>query len=230
MKRAFVFGGVLVLAAGAAIAGKNSPVSPKLIPNTTPPVQPLDAPLEDERAAFEAALASPDPAVRAAAVRKVEDDDDWAMPFLIRAADDPAGDVRLAVALALEELGGDDRAEAAFEKLVRDPLPIVRTLACRAVAASRGQRLGEALRDALEDQDPAVRTAATVGLAARRDPRFVADLARRLEDGVAGVRVAAAAALGEIGDGSAAAPLRARLAEAPPNERRALEAALGRVH
>src|SRR5437763_11065838 len=154
---------VLVVAAGAgATAGKNLSVpvlsevegSPGSLPNTNQTANPETAGPEAERAAFEAAVRSPDAEVRARAIAKIEDDDDWAFPALERAASDPDGNVRLAVALALEELGGDDRAEAAFEKLVRDPLPIVRSLACRAVSGSRGARLGEALRRALDDPAP----------------------------------------------------------------------------
>src|SRR5207237_1264037 len=91
---------VLVVAAGAgATAGKNLSVSPGSLPNTNQTANPETAGPEAERAAFEAAVRSLDPVVRARAIARIEDDDDWAFPALERAASDPDGNVRLAVAL-----------------------------------------------------------------------------------------------------------------------------------
>ena len=111
-------------------------------------------------------------------------------------------------------LGWMARADASRAVLsgLRDPSPIVRATATRAVLWLPAEEAVAALAPLLQDKDEFVRQETAYALGQTRNPRAVAPLVVALErDKLESVRGAAAVALGNIGDEAAVIPLAGRL-------------------
>lgn len=108
---------------------------------------------------------------------------------------------RSTAALILVEVGRDDpRTIDLLIKALKDPYPIVRENAARALGIIRDPKAVDPLIEALEDRDDSVRNAAARALGEIGDPRAVdplIDVSYRATPG-------AIVALGEIGDAKAA--------------------------
>jgi HEAT repeat protein len=95
---------------------------------------------------------------------------------LARVAQHDAPNVRWAVATALEDLIGDERAERVLLTLMRDGDTSVRDRATFAVGSLSGHdtpRIRSALVERLRDEDRSVANEAALGLARRRDARAI---------------------------------------------------------
>lgn len=95
---------------------------------------------------------------------------------LSRVAQHDASNVRWAVATALEDLIGDERAERVLLTLMRDGDTSVRDRATFAVGSLSDHdtpRIRAALAERLRDDDRAVANEAALGLARRRDARAI---------------------------------------------------------
>ena len=95
---------------------------------------------------------------------------------LARASQHAAGNVRWAVATALEDLIADERAERVLLTLMRDSDTSVRDRATFAVGSLSDHdtpRIRAALVERLQDEDRAVANEAALGLARRRDARAI---------------------------------------------------------
>ena len=95
---------------------------------------------------------------------------------LARLAQHPASNVRWAVATALEDLIGDERAEKLMLSLMRDDDTSVRdraTFAIGSLCDHDTPRIRAALFERLRDDEPSVAHEAALGLARRRDARAI---------------------------------------------------------
>jgi HEAT repeat protein len=95
-----------------------------------------------------------------------------------------ASNVRWAVATALEDLIGDERAERVLLMLMRDGDTAVRDRATFAVGSLSDHdtpRIRAALAERLRDEDRAVANEAALGLARRRDARAIPYIAEAVE-------------------------------------------------
>lgn len=102
---------------------------------------------------------------------------------LSRVAEHDASNVRWAVATALEDLIGDERAERVLLTLMRDGDTSVRDRATFAVGSLSDHdtpRIRAALVERLRDEDRAVANEAALGLARRRDARAIPYLAEAI--------------------------------------------------
>ena len=103
---------------------------------------------------------------------------------LSRVAQHDASNVRWAVATALEDLIGDERAERVLLTLMRDGDTSVRDRATFAVGSLSDHdtpRIRAALAERLRDEDRAVANEAALGLARRRDARAIPYIASAVE-------------------------------------------------
>jgi len=103
---------------------------------------------------------------------------------LARVATHQAANVRWAVATALEDLIGDERAERVLLSLMRDSDTSVRDRATFAVGSLSDHdtpRIRAALVERLNDEDRCVANEAALGLARRRDARAIPYLAIAVE-------------------------------------------------
>jgi HEAT repeat protein len=103
---------------------------------------------------------------------------------LSRVAQHDASNVRWAVATALEDLIGDERAERVLLTLMRDGDTSVRDRATFAVGSLSDHdtpRIRAALAERLRDEDRAVANEAALGLARRRDARAIPYIAGAVE-------------------------------------------------
>jgi HEAT repeat protein len=103
---------------------------------------------------------------------------------LARAATHTEANVRWAVATALEDLIGDERAEKVMLTLMRDSESSVRDRATFAVGSLTDHdtpRIRAALAERLADEDRAVANEAALGLARRHDARAIPYIATALE-------------------------------------------------
>ena len=103
---------------------------------------------------------------------------------LSRVALHEASNVRWAVATALEDLIGDERAERVLLALMKDDDTSVRDRATFAVGSLSDHdtpRIRAALFERLRDADPAVANEAALGLARRRDARAIPYIAVAVE-------------------------------------------------
>lgn len=103
---------------------------------------------------------------------------------LTRASQHEASNVRWAVATALEDLIGDERAERVLLTLMRDGDTSVRDRATFAVGSLSDHdtpRIRAALFERLRDEDAAVANEAALGLARRRDARAIPYIAVAIE-------------------------------------------------
>ncbi len=103
---------------------------------------------------------------------------------LSRVSQHDASSVRWAVATALEDLIGDERAERVLLTLMRDGEPSVRDRATFAVGSLSDHdtpRIRAALAERLRDEDRAVANEAALGLARRRDARAIPYIASAVE-------------------------------------------------
>lgn len=103
---------------------------------------------------------------------------------LARVAQHEASNVRWAVATALEDLIGDERAERVLLALMRDGDTSVRDRATFAVGSLSDHdtpRIRAALAERLRDDDRAVANEAALGLARRRDARAIPYIATAIE-------------------------------------------------
>jgi HEAT repeat protein len=103
---------------------------------------------------------------------------------LSQVAQHDASNVRWAVATALEDLMGDERAERVLLTLMRDGDTSVRDRATFAVGSLSDHdtpRIRAALAERLRDEDRAVANEAALGLARRRDARAIPYIASAVE-------------------------------------------------
>ena len=103
---------------------------------------------------------------------------------LTRLAVHDASNVRWAVATALEDLIGDERAERVLLSLMRDGDTSVRdraTFAVGSLSDHDSPRIRAALAERLRDDDPCVANEAALGLARRRDARAIPYIATAVE-------------------------------------------------
>lgn len=110
--------------------------------------------------------------------------DERTIEALGRAAVHDASNVRWAVATALEDLIGDDRAERVLLALMKDDDTSVRDRATFAVGSLSDHdtpRIRAALAERLRDDDKCVAHEAALGLARRRDARAIPYIAIAVE-------------------------------------------------
>ncbi|HYR28198.1 MAG TPA: HEAT repeat domain-containing protein [Thermoanaerobaculia bacterium] len=103
---------------------------------------------------------------------------------LARLSAHDASNVRWAVATALEDLIGDERAEKVLLKLMRDGDTSVRdraTFAVGSLSDHDSPRIRAALAERLRDDDACVANEAALGLARRRDARAIPYIATAVE-------------------------------------------------
>lgn len=122
-------------------------------------------------------LGDPDESVIEAAIHALSQKQDArTIDALSRVAQHDASNVRWAVATALEDLIGDERAERVLLTLMRDGDTSVRDRATFAVGSLSDHdtpRIRAALAERLRDDDRAVANEAALGLARRRDARAI---------------------------------------------------------
>lgn len=127
-------------------------------------------------------LGDSDAAVIEAAVHALSQKQDArTIDALSRVAQHDASNVRWAVATALEDLIGDERAERVLLTLMRDGDTSVRDRATFAVGSLSDHdtpRIRAALAERLRDEDRAVANEAALGLARRRDARAIPYIAQ----------------------------------------------------
>lgn len=124
------------------------------------------------------------PVVEAAVHSLGQQQDARTIDALARAASHSASNVRWAVATALEDLIGDDRAEKVLLALMRDDDTSVRDRATFAVGSLSDHdtpRIRAALVERLRDDDRCVANEAALGLARRRDARAIPYIATAIE-------------------------------------------------
>lgn len=126
-----------------------------------------------------------DPPVVEAAIHALgQQQDARTIDALARAASHEASNVRWAVATALEDLIGDERAEKLLLSLMRDGDTSVRDRATFAVGSLSDHdtpRIRAALVERLRDDDRNVANEAALGLARRRDARAIPYIAVAIE-------------------------------------------------
>lgn len=101
----------------------------------------------------------------------------------------------------------DPRVAQPLAMLLRDPDPVIRLGACRALGEIGDPRAARLLIERLEDGSNTVRRAAAEALGKAGTAEAVEPLVHALADRNPQVQAAAVAALGELGDARAAAPL-----------------------
>jgi len=114
--------------------------------------------------------------IHALGQQMVQQQDQYSIDALARVAQHQAPNVRWAVATALEDLIGDERAERVLLALMRDADTSVRDRATFAVGSLSGHdtpRIRAALAERLRDEDRSVANEAALGLARRRDARAI---------------------------------------------------------
>jgi cyclophilin family peptidyl-prolyl cis-trans isomerase/HEAT repeat protein len=166
-----------------------------------------------------AELASPEPAVRAAALAALARVDREEFALVLSGLDpDPDPAVRAALAAALADLG-DDASLAILEAMLEDEAPRALAGVLEAIRTARGEAAEPVLRRHLEHRDFAVRAAAVEGLAALKEadlPRLLAPVyAAARADADPDVRLAVVDALSPRTDERARATLRAAAAGDP---------------
>lgn len=127
----------------------------------------------------------PDPTVVEAVVHALgQQQDVRTIEALARVASHQAANVRWAVATALEDLIGDERAERVLLILMRDGDTSVRdraTFAVGSLSEHDTPRIRAALVERLRDEDRCVANEAALGLARRRDARAIPYIAVAVE-------------------------------------------------
>ena len=137
---------------------------------------------------------------------------------LVRALRHPSGDVREQAARAVARLKSsesqldrytitDRRVAHPLAMLLRDPDPVIRLGAIRALGEIGDPRAAKLLIERLEDGSNTVRRAAVQALGRIGNPEAVEPLIHALADRNPGVQITAVEALGELGDARAAGPL-----------------------
>ena len=130
-------------------------------------------------------LGDGDPAVVEAVVHALgQRQDSRTIDALARVAMHGASNVRWAVATALEDLIGDERAERVLLALMKDEDTSVRDRATFAVGSLSDHdtpRIRAALAERLRDEDKCVAHEAALGLARRRDARAIPYIAVAVE-------------------------------------------------
>jgi HEAT repeat protein len=143
-------------------------------------------------------------AAAAEATRLVKERGDRrALPILLRAANDPDGQVKQSATLLLQSLGTDAKdAEAALVALLKDPNPSIRASSATALMEITGDaaKYAAILTEMLRSKEAADREAAAQALvpSGPRATALVPVLTDALHDPVERVRVYAASALLEI--------------------------------
>ena len=129
-----------------------------------------------------------DPAVVECVVHALgQQQDARTIEALSRAAQHDASNVRWAVATALEDLIGDERAERVLLSLMKDGDTSVRDRATFAVGSLSDHdtpRIRAALFERLRDDDRCVANEAALGLARRKDARAIPYIAGAVESSV----------------------------------------------
>lgn len=145
----------------------------------------LNAFADDALRTLMAMLEDIEPAVVEAVIHALgQQQDRRTIDALARAAQHEASNVRWAVATALEDLIGDERAERVLLSLMRDGDTSVRDRATFAVGSLSDHdtpRIRAALAERLRDDDKNVANEAALGLARRRDARAIPYIAVALE-------------------------------------------------
>jgi HEAT repeat protein len=124
------------------------------------------------------------PVVEAAVHALGQQQDARTVEALAGIASHPAANVRWAVATALEDLIGDERAERVMLALMRDDDPSVRDRATFAVGSLSDHdtpRIRAALAERLRDEERSVANEAALGLARRHDARAIPYIATAIE-------------------------------------------------
>jgi HEAT repeat protein len=134
------------------------------------------------------------PVIEAAVHALSQKQDARTIDALSRVAQHDASNVRWAVATALEDLIGDERAERVLLTLMRDGDTSVRDRATFAVGSLSDHdtpRIRAALAERLRDEDRAVANEAALGLARRRDARAIPYIAQAVGSSDAEIEEAA---------------------------------------
>lgn len=131
-------------------------------------------------------LDDPEPSVIEAVVHALSQQPDArTVEAMARLATHDASNVRWAVATALENLIGDERAEKVLLSLMRDGDTAVRdraTFAVGSLSDHDSPRIRAALAERLRDADACVANEAALGLARRRDARAIPYIASAVEE------------------------------------------------
>ncbi len=172
------------------------------------------------------ALAVPSPAVRARAIRIIEDHE---IEPLARDVMKLIGDANheVAAAAAVAVLRAHPQAPGVAARMLASHDPRARAIAAEGIARKAGARARSDIEPLLGDPEPSVRAAAARAMAAwraREDDERITHIARGDED--PGVRAAAIRALADTGRSNAAATARLALASEQPEVRRAAAYAL----
>ncbi|HYH05885.1 MAG TPA: HEAT repeat domain-containing protein [Thermoanaerobaculia bacterium] len=140
---------------------------------------------EDARRVLVSLLEDSEPGVIESAIHSLSQQQDAStIDALSRVAQHEASNVRWAVATALEDLIGDERAERVLLTLMRDADTSVRDRATFAVGSLSDHdtpRIRAALVERLRDEDRAVAHEAALGLARRRDARAIPYIAAAVQ-------------------------------------------------
>lgn len=131
---------------------------------------------DSARATLCTMLDDPDPGVVESVVHAFGQQQSEMIDELSRVAGHGSANVRWAVATALEDHIGDERAERIMLSLMRDPDTSVRDRATFAVGSLSDHdtpRIRAALAERLQDGDRCVANEAALGLARRRDSRAI---------------------------------------------------------
>jgi HEAT repeat protein len=146
----------------------------------------LNAFSDDAMNTLVAMLADREPSVVEAVVHALgQQQDGRTIDALVRVSAHDASNVRWAVATALEDLIGDERAERVLLTLMRDDDTSVRDRATFAVGSLSDHdtpRIRAALFERLRDEERSVANEAALGLARRRDARAIPYIAGALEE------------------------------------------------
>jgi len=133
------------------------------------------------------------------------------VPDLLQLRMDPDPEVRSAAIRSLEDFREDARVIEFFGGHLRDPDPAVRMEAAWVLSMNGDPRALEPLLQGLTSKSSNARNSAATALGMGKYREGVAPLIELLNDSVLDVRASAAESLGEIGDVRAAAPLTAAL-------------------
>ncbi len=134
--------------------------------------------------------------VRAAASEALGSANSRALPILLGAADDPAPQVREAVATAMGEIGDAQSCDWLIETAISDPDRGVREAAVAALGSIGDQRALEPLLELVSKGPPPVRRRAIAAITVFDDPRIEPAIRRAALDRNPGVREAAEMVVG----------------------------------
>jgi HEAT repeat protein len=164
---------------------------------------------------YKQGLAHPNPAVRIAALKGLEESDDRTLvrPLCEMLKSDPEVEVRAAAAIPLAYLSAmaeTGKLSARYETMLKEALygvldderevQAVKLKALEAVSVFGGERLGTYIETAWSSGDLAARQSSLFAMGRTSDPKWVEYVVSDLEHDAASVRYEAAMAMGEVGD------------------------------